>query len=188
MAFVVEDGTIVALANSYLSLNEAEELATDRLVDDYYKAWFEQPDAQKRALLIRATEYIDGYYGPQFKGHRVNEAQLLEFPRCNVYIGTSLFILDSTIIPEKLKLATLEVACLFAAGVGIEPSLGYTPGAQTGPVKKQRNKLDVMETETEFFGQQDVGAAAAAAASIWTPRVDSLLSLYVVAGDRVDRV
>lgn len=131
--FVVEDGTVVANANSYLSVAEADSYHASRGRTDWAKA--EVPD--KQAALIRATAYIDMRYGDRFRGVPVEANQSLEWPRDAVYdrYGTAL---PSDELPGRLEKATAEYA-LEALRLGelvnnpAQPTQGTSlSGARTG--------------------------------------------------------
>lgn len=78
MAFVVEDGTGIASATSYISEDVLEAYADDRGV-----ALTSSDNVE--AALIRATSYIDGYRA-RFPGQRAfGRAQGLEWPRIGAY-------------------------------------------------------------------------------------------------------
>lgn len=79
MAFLVEDGTGLANANSGASIAEADAYFTDRLVT----AWVGD-DTTKQGALIRATDYIELRFASRFKGTaEFDGVQALSFPRLN---------------------------------------------------------------------------------------------------------
>lgn len=75
MALIVEDGTGLADAESYLSLPAADayHLAFGNT------AWNSATDAAKEAALRRATQYLDSHY--QFSGEPLTTTQALSWPR-----------------------------------------------------------------------------------------------------------
>jgi hypothetical protein len=129
MAFVVEDGSIVANANSFVSVAEANAYHTDR-----GNSVWTGDDAVKQAALIKATDFIQQKYGCQWKGYKVDPIrQPLDWPRAGIdYV-------DYQTIPEKLKNAVCELA-LEALSEELNPSL-----ERGGAVK--REKVDVVEVE-----------------------------------------
>lgn len=76
MSFVVEDGTGLANATSYIAVATADDYFTDRGVAEWVGT-----DPVKQGALIRATDYIDKKYGSRFLNDRLTEIQALEFPR-----------------------------------------------------------------------------------------------------------
>ena len=103
MALVVEDGTGLEDANTYVSLSECTNYHTDRS----NSGWIGE-DAVKEAALIRATQYLDSHYRRRFLGYRGAEAQALEWPRYDVEDDNGYW-LDGE-IPRDLKYATCELA------------------------------------------------------------------------------
>ena len=73
MSFVVEDGTGLSTATSYLSVADFKSYWTDRGIT------FTESDAVIQGWLIRATSYIDLNYS--FFGEIVSTDQALSFPR-----------------------------------------------------------------------------------------------------------
>ena len=124
MAITVEDGTIVANANSYASEAELTAYATARGVT--LTAGTEQ-------LLIQAMDYIEQQ---SFKGDKQTKDQSLVWPRYNVEIDG--FWLDSDEIPQLLKDAQMEAA--MAVDADTDPLANVER-----EVKKE--KIDVIEVE-----------------------------------------
>lgn len=100
---VIEDGTIVATANSYITVAELDTYASDRGVTITAAT-----EAAKGELLIEAMDYIESL---NYKGVKVNgdtSVQPLQWPRANVVIDSYLNSITS--IPELLKDGQAEVA------------------------------------------------------------------------------
>ncbi len=82
MAFVVEDGTGKADANSYSSTTAADAYFLDRGIT----AWTGTP-TEKEGWLVQATDYIDARFGGRFISvpqYTEAPAQALEFPRVGI--------------------------------------------------------------------------------------------------------
>lgn len=102
MAFIVEDGTIVADATSYATVAEFDAYWTDRAVT------ISSTTAQKQAALIIATQYADNNYN--FVGYLVNsETQPLNWPR-SFAIDNQGRNIDPDEIPDALKNGVFELA------------------------------------------------------------------------------
>jgi len=113
MALIVEDGTIVASANSYVTLAEAVAYATDHGL-----AFSPSPDVGNVAALIRATSAIDGKYGFSFPGYRKGgRTQSLHWPRDAAYDAGG-WLIPNTEIPVELKAAVIEAAVRELANPG----------------------------------------------------------------------
>lgn len=132
MPLVIEDGSIVANADSYATVDEARTYADSRgltLPDE---------DEAVEALLRNACDYLQGLE-PQYKGYRVSEVQELAWPRQDVYLyGWANAIADDA-IPTLLK----NVQCQLAADGNTD--IGLMPNGDGRQVI--REKLDVIETE-----------------------------------------
>lgn len=79
-AIVVEDGSIVAGANSYSTREAASAYHAAR--DN--SAWFNLTSAQMDAALIRASDYLTQKYTARWKGIRINLTQPMDWPRAGV--------------------------------------------------------------------------------------------------------
>lgn len=141
----IEDGTIVANANSFVSI--ADVVAHADLVGN--TAFALATSAAQEQAIYRAMRWIKSLES-RMKGCRVNEAQALSWPRYDVYAYGR--IINSNIIPIELKEAVMEAALLEQATPdALQPSL-------EGNIKRLRKKLDgVGEKETEYFGAGKVG-------------------------------
>lgn len=117
MALVVEDGTSVAGANSYITLVEVRAYALSRGLI------LSAVDATVEVMCIKAMDYLESFRD-KFQGTKVFETQVLQFPRYNVYIDS---ILNSeTVIPQLLKNAQCQLVMDISNGVDIQPtSTGY---------------------------------------------------------------
>ena len=98
MSLIVEDGSIVPNANSYVALVDADNYFTAR----NNHVWLSLKQDAKEALLIAATDYIELRFGRRFLGKKKQDNQPLSFPRTGIpYIAP---------IPEVLKKACFEYA------------------------------------------------------------------------------
>lgn len=107
MAFVAEDGTGLATANSYIDVSYADTYHADR----GNSSWALATEANKQAALIRASDYIDKRFGKKFRGRRQTKAQGLEWPRIGA-LDQDEYLLNGTedAIPRQLKKACAEYA------------------------------------------------------------------------------
>jgi hypothetical protein len=71
---VVEDGSIVASANSYVSAADLSTYATDRGITI---------NGTAAVLLIQAMDYLEQQ---DFQGYKYTDDQALQWPRGDVYI------------------------------------------------------------------------------------------------------
>jgi hypothetical protein len=106
MTIIVENGTIVTDANSYVSDAEYVAYASQR-------SYSIGTDADTRENeLIKAMDYLEQYRF-RFKGLKVSGGQSLQWPRYGVYLDS--FQLDSNLIPRELKRSQMELAILSIA-------------------------------------------------------------------------
>nr|BDD45291.1 hypothetical protein 13 [bacterium] len=131
---VIEDGTGVSNANSYVSEAEADAYFTAR----NNTTWASKTQAEKEAALIYATVYLDGHY--YWVGHIANESQSLGWARTWAYDSEGREI-PSNIVPQRVKDACCELA-LYALSNPLTPAL-----ARGGEVKRQK----VGSLEVEYF-------------------------------------
>lgn len=124
MTLIVEDGTGIADAESYLAVADADTYHANR----NNETWSDYSTAEKEAALRKATQYIDGRWGRRFSGEMLSMSQALCWPR------TPTDWPDE--IPIPLKHACAELA-LRAASSELEPDLergGAVVSQSVGPL------------------------------------------------------
>ena len=126
MAIVIEDGTIVANANSYTTDAELVAYAADRGLT------LPATSTERDILQVLATDYLNDQ---NYKGYRADPSnQYMSFPRSGVYAYDRVIASDE--IPKELKFAQMEAA--IAAN-----SLTLLTNESKSNV--QREKMDVLE-------------------------------------------
>ena len=103
MALTVETGAVVANAESYVTVAEADTYWSYR----NNGTWAAAAPAAKEAALREATQFLDGSY--KWAGSLVSSAQKLLWPRV-VGIDRSGREISSTSIPSAIKSAQCELA------------------------------------------------------------------------------
>jgi len=146
MAFLVEDGTGLTLANSYLSVADYTTHHVDR------GRTVSASSSIVQGALIRATDYIDKRFGRSFRGYRELKAQGLEWPRIGAQDNDGWLLED---VPLLLQKATAEYARVAinigviappAPTVSVPESIAEVAGTQAlGEVV--REKVDVIDTQ-----------------------------------------
>lgn len=134
---IVEDGSVVAGANSYVSIVD---------LDVYFENMGYTPaedDNAKAILLIRATRVVDSY--TQWEGQRLSSSQNLQWPRTGAYYPDGHSILSGD-IPQEVKDAVCEVANASNQGSDIQPV-----NDQAGNIKSESVKVDVIQESKEYF-------------------------------------
>lgn len=146
MALIVEDGTGMDDAESYISVADADAYFAAR----GYTNWATMSEAEKEQALRRGTDFMVQAYRLRWKGTRVSAEQALDWPRNWVefedyayvtmngaqVIGGFLYY-PSNEVPEEVKRACAEMAFRAAAG-DLAPDLGR---------RTIREKVDVLEVQ-----------------------------------------
>jgi hypothetical protein len=126
VAIVVEDGTVVAGANSYLSLAAVRAFALARGVT------LSATDATVEVQLIKAKDYIEAR-DAYFVGRRVSEDQVLCWPRYAPSVRSDQ-------VPAKIKDAQGFLVMADFAGVVVLPT-----GASLEPFPVTKKKVGPLE-------------------------------------------
>lgn len=116
----------------------------------YYKAYFAardvdvsaQTDVAIDAAGLVATEYMDDTW--DFNGYRTLITQDQKFPRSSLYNSENILI-DSAVVPAKVKDATCELANIQQTQTG-----GLQPLFNGQVISRQKNKLGDLEQDTEY--------------------------------------
>lgn len=142
--FVVEDGTIVAGANSYSTVEFADVYASDYGAPT---AWTSSTTAQKEEALRIGSAYIDRRYGGRFKGWLVSEDQPMDWPRSGVVDDRGQSF-ASNVVPLRLKRATVEAAIRHRQGVALQPD----PDLETVGLASESVQVDVIHVSQSYIG------------------------------------
>ena len=124
---VVEDGSVVADANSYVSIADFKEFCNLRGFD------IPTTDAEIEALLHRGMDWLEAL---EFKGRKKEQFHTVEFPRVDLYVDG--FIFPSNKIPQQIVKA--QCYCAYYSNTA-----DLTPVSQGKETKKE--KVDVIEVE-----------------------------------------
>lgn len=107
--------------------------------------------------IIKSADFIDTYYN--FKGEVVDPAQAMKLPTNQVTIANIKKAALKAVEMQQAGLLTLNLA-----------------GVETGLVKRLMEKVDVLETETEYVeGSQQTFKRR-------SPELDMLLRPYTIGG------
>lgn len=135
MAIVVEDGTIVADANSYVTLAEVRDYATLRGIT----VPAADGDLEKHLHLA-----MDWFESEDFPSARFDATQELSFPR-DVIVVDGVRYMEGA-IPKLVKQIICEATCT-SVTIALQPQFA---GSSLGQLK--RKKIDVLEKE--YFPSQ----------------------------------
>ncbi|KRA63116.1 DnaT-like ssDNA-binding protein [Rhizobium sp. Root651] len=104
-------------------------------------------DAKREAALLRASEAIDGIYGPRFPGKKVSRSQARAWPRTG-----AVDLCSNEPIPEDETPVEVENATYALALAELTAPGSSTPTLTLGKsVKRQK----VGSIEREFFSPQE---------------------------------
>ena len=143
MALIVEDGTGLATAESYISVADAE-IYLDKIGDATFAAL--ATVASKEAALRKAAQYLDEMFGLAWAGNRVLSTQAIDWPRQDATDDTGTAI-DEDVVPQAVKDATSWLA-LQSITIDLSPAVA-TPGRLT----KLRVKAEVEREQEWKYGQ-----------------------------------
>lgn len=165
MAFVVEDGTLVANANSYASV----EFADAYLPDLGKSSWMALLLAKKQECLVSATAYMDTVFAERYKGSAVDRLQSLEWPRKNI----------SNILQTEIPVLLKKACALYAyraSSAALLPDPTTDANGFLTTVKRQ--KLGPLERE---FQTPTGGVGSTAMLIRPYPEADLLISRLLIA-------
>jgi hypothetical protein len=129
VALIVEDGSIVADAESYASVADADAYFAARA----NAAWAAlATDAAKEAALRSACDYIEAVYGGRWLGDRVSDTQALSWPRSGVCVD-GVEIADDA-IPAQLVRANMELALKASADSLLADQSAQVTSETVGPI------------------------------------------------------
>jgi len=146
MAFVVEDGTVVASANSLVSIAFADSFFADRR-----EARWVGTVAAKEAALVRATDWFEQAHGLNINGSRTIVTQLLSFPRDYLYVHG--FLIDNDVVPDTIQKAVCLYALRALARADIVPDPDL-PGGR-GAVTHDEIEVGPITLITKFASPKD---------------------------------
>lgn len=133
VTIVVEDGSIVANANSFQTVADVRAYAEQRGIN-----MTGDSDDQIGAWLINATDYLNSFEC-QYQGSRVDCAtQLLAWPRSDVEFCCEAWPEDQ--IPGNLKAAQNALVIAQKAGIVLFPNIGaadYVIREKVGPIETE---------------------------------------------------
>jgi hypothetical protein len=122
VSLIIETGTGVTGANSYVTVDEFRAYAEARGVSS-----ITTDDADYEVYLIKAIDKLESYWD-KYQGLKVTTAQPLQFPRMGVVLDEMQ--VEQTTIPRNLKYAQMAYAMESLAGEDLLPnSLVSSPAA-----------------------------------------------------------
>lgn len=153
MTLIVEDGTGMSTANSFVDVATADAYLSARGITTW--AGLQQPE--KEQALIRAADFMRLY---RWQGVRSVAGQALDWPRMYVRAFDADVAINS--IPTDVKNAQIELAWRGAGG----PLLPDIKGDDTGRVvTKKVEKVGPIDVETTYASR---GQMAVPTFPVWS--------------------
>lgn len=159
---IIEDGSIVENANSFVTVAEIELYAANRgvILDTNSPV-----DDDKIAIMaIKAMDYLNSL---PWKGYLIERSQPLCWPRKDIYI--ECYLIPDNEIPSDVKNAQCQLCLYISSGIDIMPVSGSSAFIT-------REKVGPIETEYSEAIAINQGSSPT------LPLVDSLLSEYLSGG------
>lgn len=144
MAFVVEDGTGIDGANSFVDVAYADDYFADR----GNTVWAALTEEQKQAALIQASDYVSTQYS--YKGTKIDTSRMLAFPRNGVVDPNGLLV---TGVPECVKRCTAELGVRASQGA-LVPDPEFDESGRA--VKMKSEALGPLKRTLEYAGPGDL--------------------------------
>lgn len=146
MALIVEDGSVVANAEAYITVAEADAYFSSRNMT----TWATLSTGDKEAAIRRAADYMQQTYRTRWAGYRYSDSQTMDWPRAYVprndsmssrstlsvsgYGGFGASYYPTTVVPKEVKTANAELAIRGAAGPLLDDLAPPTASESVGSV------------------------------------------------------
>lgn len=141
MSLIVEDGTGLSTAESYISVADASTYFSNRGIATWAAL---ASDSVREAYLRQATDYMVAVYRDLWEGARYTEDQALDWPREGVVRDSWAVGYDE--VPVEVQRACAELALKVASG-------DLMPDLEQGI---KREKVGPIETEYDINSPQAV--------------------------------
>lgn len=138
MALIVEDGTGLSNAESFVSVANADARHSATGMTN----WATLTTTEKEQALRRATNYMEGLYRSRWKGIKATQLQALSWPRGGAVVDG--YTLEGDIVPAEVANACADLALKAAAG-------DLNPDLERAII---REKVGPLETEYSAHSSQ----------------------------------
>lgn len=141
VTLIIEDGSLVANANSYITVTAWDNWATDRGITHSHS------DAKISHAILRAMDYFESL---NFLGLKHTETQALQWPRDRVFVDH--YDVDSNEIPKEVKNAMYELTKIELDGdSALNPQERQTESEQIGDIRVTYSSNSMMRKRTPAF-------------------------------------
>jgi hypothetical protein len=145
MALIVEDGTGLSTAESYISVADATTYFTSYKSATDLATWTGSSTAVQELALRRGAQYMLSCYRTRWLGDRMSGTQALDWPRASALVDG--YYVDSTAVPTEIKRAQCELA--FAALTG-ELQSNVTAGDAN--IASESNSVGSLSQSATYLG------------------------------------
>jgi hypothetical protein len=139
---IVEDGTGLSNANTYLSEADADTYWVDH---GNNTTWSAATATQKQEALIIATQYMDANYNTRWLGTKDSQTQSLAWPRSGV-VDYDGYLLSNNELPQAVQDATAEAAVRHLSSALI-PDVD-----NPGGIKSEKVQVGALANAVEYAG------------------------------------
>lgn len=125
---IVEDGSGIANANSYVTVDEVRQYAAQRGVS------LPSDDDAVASMIIKATDYLESF-ACKYQGRKTDCEQSLQWPRTGVVMCCDDY--PSNAIPKQLKSAQASAVLIQNEGLVLQPNVtaaDYVIEETVGPI------------------------------------------------------
>ncbi len=155
MALIVEDGTALSTAESYVSEADADALIASLVADS--TDWSALSSSGKEDALRRSTAFLDERYGGRFTGERRTREQALLWPR----VGGSE---NGWEIPEaEVPLQVRRALAVLAAEAAKNPTVALTASLVTSGatlIAEEEDQVGDLKTRVKYAGSGKVDSGS----------------------------
>lgn len=161
---IVEDGSIVANANSFVT---SAEVLSHALLTGQNAAWTALTSLAQEQAIYRASQTLNGYE-KRFLGCRVSSRQTLTWPRYGAVVNG--YELSSNQIPREIKQAACELALREVTARATMPDEIVTGGSIT----EEAREVGPLKTRTKYSSPKGRGVQP------YFPSVMALLRPFLI--------
>lgn len=163
MALIVEDGSRVADANAYITVQFFRDWHSARGLSAAANDTGAYAQALLEAAIIKATDYVDKRFATKFVGVKYTRDQELQWPRQDAYDIDGDYI-ETDEVPKELQRAVVEYAKIALAMDllaipapsfnAYDPETGTTDISEGGMIQRKAEKVGPVSEETWFNQEQ----------------------------------
>lgn len=143
MSLIVENGSGLASAESYISVADADTYHANRGNED----WAALTTTEKEQLLRAATDYMVAVYRLRWDGYRYVNTQALDWPRIYVPVRDICSVnafpqyVDFDVVPVQVQNACAEFALKANSETLLDDQSQVTIRERVGPIEVEYDKF-----------------------------------------------